>query len=393
LQKFPGFSKSDKFFASAEDAEEEELKLDVADACPSSFDSKFMQTLLERGFIHQCTDYKGLDAKLNSEVVPAYLGFDATASSLHVGSLLQIMILRILQQSGHKPIILIGGGTTKVGDPTGKDESRKLLSEEMIKSNSDSIGKIFQKFIKFGEGPNDAIMVNNADWLDGIKYLEFLRDYGRHFSIGRMLAFESVKQRLARPQPFSFLEFNYLLLQSYDFLELYRTHKALLQIGGSDQWGNIVSGVELTRKVERKQLFGLTAPLITKSDGTKMGKTASGAMWLDKTLLSEFEYWQFWRNTDDADVIKFTKLFTELPLSDINEMEANWTGADLNKAKVILADQATMMLHGEECLAAIHETASSLFAKDKGEGGDMESLPKVVLEAEDGALMAQGGGT
>jgi tyrosyl-tRNA synthetase len=256
--------------------------LDNPDAMPDSFKSPFLQTLLERGFIHQCTDFKTLDSKFTTSTVKAYLGFDATASSLHVGSLLQIMILRTLQKSGHKPIILIGGGTTKVGDPSGKDESRQLLTPEVIQKNADSIAQVFKKFIVFGNGPSDAIMVNNADWLDNINYLEFLRDYGRYFTINRMLSFESVKQRLAREQPLTFLEFNYMLLQAYDFLELNRRHDALLQLGGSDQWGNIISGVELARKVDQKQLFGLTAPLITTSDGKKMGKTASGAMWLNK---------------------------------------------------------------------------------------------------------------
>lgn len=359
-----------------------ELELDTPDAIPSSFNSKFLQTLSERGFIHQCTDFKTLDEKLSSGVVPAYLGFDATASSLHVGSLLQIMILRHLQQSGHKPIVLIGGGTTKVGDPTGKDESRKLLTEEQIDQNAQGIASCFAKFISFGDGPTDAVMVNNADWLDEVKYLEFLRDYGRHFTINRMLNFESVKQRLSRPQPFSFLEFNYILLQSYDFLQLWRSHKAQLQIGGSDQWGNIVSGIELGRKVDRAQLFGLTAPLITTSDGKKMGKSEGGAMWLNKDMLSEYDYWQFWRNTADDDVIRFSKLFTELPLEQIDEM-AQWKGADLNKAKKVLADEATKMLHGEECLAAIHTTAESLFSKKSGGSGDLESLPKFELSGDE----------
>ena len=350
-----------RHFSSVNSVEsEEEVIIDAPDALPSSFNSKFLQTMLERGFIHQCTDFKTLDKKLNSEVTHAYLGFDATASSLHVGSLLQIMILRHLQKSGHKPIVLIGGGTTKVGDPTGKDESRKLLTEEVIAQNSRGIASCFSKFINFGEGPTDAIMVNNADWLDEVKYLEFLRDYGRHFTINRMLNFESVKQRLGRPQPFSFLEFNYLLLQSYDFLQLWRTHKASLQIGGSDQWGNIVSGIELGRKVDRAHLFGLTAPLITTSDGKKMGKSEGGAIWLNKDMLPEYDYWQFWRNTDDADVIRFMKLFTELPLEQIEEM-AQWEGADLNKAKRVLADEATKLLHGEECLATIHATADTLY--------------------------------
>lgn len=260
----------------------QDIMLDIPDKIPDSFKSSFLQTLLERGFLHQCTDFKGLDEKFTGGVAKAYLGFDATAKSLHVGSLLQIMILRTLQKSGHKPIILIGGGTTKVGDPTGKDESRQLLSQETIQANADSLASVFSKFIKFGDGPTDAIMVNNADWLDKLNYLEFLRDYGRYFTINRMLTFESVKQRLAREQPLTFLEFNYMLLQAYDFLELHRRYGAVLQLGGSDQWGNIVSGIELSRKVDQASLFGLTAPLMTTSDGKKMGKTANGAVWLNK---------------------------------------------------------------------------------------------------------------
>lgn len=263
-------------------AVEDISQADDTDLLPDSFNSKFLQTLLERGFIHQCTDFKSLDEKFSNTTVTAYLGFDATASSLHVGSLLQIMILRTLQKCGHKPIILLGGGTTKVGDPSGKEESRKLLSEDIIQRNADSIAQVFKKYITFGKGPEDAIMVNNAEWLDSLKYLEFLRDYGQYFTINRMLSFESVKQRLAREQPLTFLEFNYMLLQAYDFLELNRRYKANLQLGGSDQWGNIISGVELARKVDQVQLYGLTAPLITNSDGKKMGKTASGAVWLNK---------------------------------------------------------------------------------------------------------------
>lgn len=356
---------------------------------PESFKSSFLQSLRDRGFIHQCTDYQALDDKFVEGRVSAYLGFDATASSLHVGSLLQIMILRILQKSGHKPIILIGGGTTKVGDPSGKDESRQLLTEEIINRNANSIAQVFQKFIRFGDGPTDAIMVNNADWLDKINYLEFLRDYGRYFTINRMLSFESVKQRLAREQPLTFLEFNYMLLQAYDFLQLNRLHGARLQLGGSDQWGNIISGVELARKVDQVQLFGLTAPLITTSDGKKMGKTAAGAMWLDAKLLSEYDYWQFWRNTADADVVRFLKLFTEMPLAEINDMSA-WEGAELNKAKILLADEATKLLHGEACLAQIHATVQTLFAG--AAGSDLSSLPRVRLSGDEQAALQAGGG-
>eukprot|EP01039_Chlorochromonas_danica_P001524 gene1524-1662_t len=338
--------------------------------------------MLERGFIHQCTDFKALDEKLTSGVVAAYLGFDATAKSLHVGSLLQIMILRKLQQCGHKPIVLIGGGTTKVGDPTGKDESRKLLSESVIQENMDSLSKVFAKFLVFGDGPTDAVMVNNADWLDSLRYLEFLRDYGRYFTINRMLSYESVKQRLAREQPLTFLEFNYMLLQSYDFVELHRRYKAALQLGGSDQWGNICSGVELGRKLELGPLFGLTAPLITTSDGKKMGKTAAGAVWLNREMLSEYDYWQFWRNTADADVIRFLKLFTDLPLEQIKSYE-QLEGSQLNDVKRVLADECTRLLHGDECLPQIHATIESLFSRNSGAGGDLDSLPKISLQASD----------
>ena len=260
-----------------------DIVLDAPDeSIPEEFSSSFLQTMFDRGYINQCTDFKGLDDRLKNSTVSAYLGFDATATSLHVGSLLQIMILRLLQKSGHKPIILIGGGTTKVGDPTGKDESRQLLTEETIRKNADSISQVFKKFIEFGDGPTDAILINNADWLDSLKYLEFLRDYGRFFTINRMLSFESVKQRLSREQPLTFLEFNYMLLQAFDFLQIHRIYGTCLQLGGSDQWGNIVNGIELARKVDQTQLFGLTAPLITTSDGKKMGKTAAGALWLNK---------------------------------------------------------------------------------------------------------------
>ena len=342
--------------------------------------SEFLKTMRDRGFLFQCSGITELDEKMAGGCISAYLGFDATANSLHVGSLLQIMILRHLQKSGHRPIVLVGGGTSKVGDPTGKDESRKLLTEAEIKANTDGISKVFQKFIKFGtEEPTDAIMVNNDDWLSSLKYLEFLRDYGTHFTINRMLSFESVKQRLNREAPFSFLEFNYMILQAYDFLELYRRHGAILQLGGSDQWGNIISGAELGRRCEGAQLFALTAPLITKSDGTKMGKTAGGAVWLNADKLSEYDYWQFWRNTSDEDVVRFLKLFTELPLEDIAALEG-LAGADINKAKIILADEATALLHGKECLAAIHETVENMF---KGAGESTEGLPRIFLTTSD----------
>jgi len=344
--------------------------------------SPFLQVMRDRGFLHQCTGLVELDkALMDKKCVSAYLGFDATADSLHVGSLLQIMILRHLQQSGHRPIVLIGGGTSKVGDPTGKDESRNLLTNEIIKKNTAGISRVFKKFLTFeGAGnPHDAIMVNNDDWLSELKYLDFLREYGTQFTINRMMSFESVKQRMARDAPFSFLEFNYMILQAYDFLELYRRHGAILQLGGSDQWGNMVSGAELGRRCEGVQLFALTAPLITTSDGKKMGKTAGGAIWLNADKLSEYDYWQFWRNTSDEDVIQFLKLFTELPLEKIAELE-KLTGAAINDAKIVLADEATAMLHGRDCLDNIHQTTSNMFS---GAGGSTDSLPRIFVSSAD----------
>jgi tyrosyl-tRNA synthetase len=361
----------------------------------ASLKSPFLQTLRDRGFLHQCTNIQELDNMLydstsnssgpNSAVVSAYLGFDATADSLHVGSLLQIMILRHFQRCGHKPIVLIGGGTSKVGDPTGKDESRKLMDEETIEYNKRGISSVFQKFLTFedvmDQNSTNAYMVDNDDWLSQLKYLEFLRDYGTHFTINRMLSFESVKQRLSREAPLSFLEFNYMILQAYDFLELNRRFGVRLQLGGADQWGNIISGIELGRRCSSNgaQLFGLTAPLITTADGKKMGKTEGGAMWLNADKLSEYDYWQFWRNTADQDVIRFLKLFTEISLERIHELET-LDGADINKAKIILADEATALLHGVDCLKAIHETIKSMFGKGGGES--LDSLPRIFLTAE-----------
>eukprot|EP00986_Skeletonema_menzelii_P005853 scaffold2187_cov127-Skeletonema_menzelii.AAC.13 len=350
--------------------------------------SPFLKTMRDRGFLFQCTNLAELDsimtdAASKDEAVSAYLGFDATADSLHVGSLLQIMILRHLQQSGHRPIVLIGGGTSKVGDPTGKDESRVMLTDEIIKKNTDGISKVFEKFLTFGDTtPSDAIMVNNDDWLSSISYLEFLRDYGQHFTINRMLSFESVKQRLSREAPFSFLEFNYMILQAYDFLELNRRYDAKLQLGGSDQWGNMISGCELGRRVDGAQLYALTAPLITTSDGKKMGKTAGGAVWLNADKLSEYDYWQFWRNTSDEDVIRFLKLFTELPLEEIETMEG-WEGADINKAKIVLADEATTLLHGRDCLKAIHDTIDSMFKGGKSAAASTEGLNRIFVSDEE----------
>lgn len=349
--------------------------------------SPFLQVMRDRGFFHQCTGLEQLDEKMSSENISAYLGFDATADSLHVGSLLQIMILRHLQQAGHRPIVLVGGGTSKVGDPTGKDESRVMLTEKDIDHNIEGISKVFNKFLTLvpkgqessADQFSDAIMVNNDDWLSSLKYLDFLREYGTQFTINRMMSFESVKQRLDRDAPFSFLEFNYMILQAYDFLELYRRHNAVLQLGGSDQWGNMVSGTELGRRCAGAQLFALTAPLITTSDGKKMGKTAGGAVWLNEDKLSSFDYWQFWRNTDDADVIRFMKLFTEMPLEEIAELE-KLKGSDINKAKIVLADEATTMLHGGECLKTIHQTVENMF---KGSGASTEGLPRIFVAAED----------
>jgi len=362
------------------DSEDSSIYAREADAL-ASLQSPFLQVMRDRGFLHQCTNIKELDKKLiEKQPTSAYLGFDATADSLHVGSLLQIMILRHLQQSGHRPIVLVGGGTTKVGDPTGKDESRVLLTDEVIQNNMNGISQVFEKFLTFGNDGNEAIMVNNDDWLSSLKYLDFLREYGTQFTINRMMSFESVKQRLQREAPFSFLEFNYMILQAFDFLELYRRHNAILQLGGSDQWGNMVSGVDLGRRCEGAELFALTAPLITTSDGKKMGKTAGGAIWLNADKLSEYDYWQFWRNTADADVIRFLKLFTELPLEEIATLE-KLEGADINKAKIVLADEATAMLHGRECLTQIHETIQTMF---KGGGSQStEALPRAYVSPGD----------
>ena len=367
-------------------AAESSLYVQDAEAL-SKLKSPFLQVMRDRGFFHQCTGLEQLDEKMSTEPISAYLGFDATADSLHVGSLLQIMILRHLQQSGHRPIVLVGGGTSKVGDPTGKDESRVMLSEADIERNIQGISRVFDKFLTLvpkgqeesAESFSDAIMVNNDDWLSSLKYLEFLREYGTQFTINRMMSFESVKQRLEREAPFSFLEFNYMILQAYDFLELYRRYGTILQLGGSDQWGNMVSGTELGRRCEGAQLFALTAPLITTSDGKKMGKTAGGAVWLNEDKLSPFDYWQFWRNTDDADVIRFLKLFTELPLDQIAELE-KLEGSDINKAKIVLADEATALLHGRECLDTIHQTVANMF---KGAGESTEGLPRIFVAAAD----------
>jgi tyrosyl-tRNA synthetase len=340
--------------------------------------SEFLKSAAERGFIHQCTDTAALDELASKGPIPAYIGFDATADSLHAGSLVPIMLLRLLQRSGHKPIVLMGGGTTKVGDPSGKDEQRQIMDDARIDANIQSIRRIFEKFLTFGDGPTDAVMVDNADWLDDLQYIPFLREYGRHFSVNRMLGFDSIKLRLDREQPLSFLEFNYMVLQAYDFLELSRRQGCLLQMGGSDQWGNIVAGIELTHKCDHKQLYGLTTPLLTTSSGAKMGKTASGAVWLNEERLSAYDYWQYWRNTEDADVGRFLKLFTDLPMDEIARLEAR-DGAEINEAKKILANEATKLCHGGAAAAVAAETAAKTFEQ----GVIAENLPTIEVASGD----------
>jgi tyrosyl-tRNA synthetase len=337
-----------------------------------TFQSSLLRLLDERGYIHQATDAAGLDALASRDVVSGYIGFDATAPSLHVGSLVQIMMLRRMQQAGHRPIVLMGGGTTKIGDPSGKDESRKLLSHEEIQANIASIRKVFEHFLTFGDGPTDAIMVDNADWLDRLAYIDLLRTIGPHFTVNRMLTFDSVKLRLDREQPLTFLEFNYMILQAYDFRELSLRHGCRLQLGGSDQWGNIVNGVDLARRMDGAELFGITTPLVTTADGAKMGKTASGAVWLNADQLSAYDYWQFWRNTADADVIRFLKLFTDLPLERIEEL-AQLQGQAVNDAKIVLANEATAMLHGGKAAEAAAETARRTF-EEGAAGGELPTL-------------------
>jgi len=336
--------------------------------------SDFINAVVNRGFLHQCTDLDSLDKLASGKPINAYIGFDATADSLHAGSLVPIMLMRLLQKSGHKPIVLMGGGTTKVGDPSGKDESRQLLDDAAIQKNIDSIKGIFENFLTFGDGPTDAIMVNNDDWLKGINYIEFLRDYGKHFSINRMLGFESVKVRLEREQNLSFLEFNYMILQAYDFLELARRNDCSLQMGGSDQWGNIVNGIELTRRCDNKQLYGLTVPLLATSSGAKMGKTANGAVWLNEERLPSYDYWQYWRNTEDADVGRFLRLFTDLPLGEITKLEA-LEGSEINDAKKVLAFEATKLCRGEESALAAAKTAQKVFEQ----GGVGDDLPTIEI--------------
>lgn len=340
----------------------------------TGYTSSLLSLLASRGYIHQLTDADALDTLAAKQVIPAYIGFDPTAPSLHVGSLVQIMMLRRLQQAGHKPIVLMGGGTGKIGDPSFKDEARKLMTEEVIASNVASIKRVFERFLTFGDGPTDAIMLDNAEWLDRLNYLQFLREVGQHFSVNRMLSFDSVKLRLDREQSLSFLEFNYMITQAYDFLELGRRFECRLQMGGSDQWGNIVNGVELNRRADGREVYGLTTPLITLADGGKMGKTERGAVWLNADQLSPYDYWQFWRNTQDADVGRFLRLFTDLPLDEIARLERQ-EGAGINDAKKALADAATAMLHGEDAARDAAETARRTF--EEGAGG--EALPTLAV--------------
>ncbi|MEM8596604.1 MAG: tyrosine--tRNA ligase [Pseudomonadota bacterium] len=339
--------------------------------------SEFLHVLQTRGYIQDCTDLEGLDTLLRREAVSAYIGYDCTGPSLHVGHLVNIMMLRWLQRTGHRPIVLMGGGTTRIGDPSGKDETRQLLTDEKIAENMRSLRGVFSKYLDFEEAGGNAIQPNNADWLDALGYIPFLREYGRHFTINRMLTFESVKGRLDREQPLTFLEFNYMLLQAYDFLELNRRTGCRLQMGGSDQWGNIVNGVDLTRRIEGVEVFGLTTPLLTTSDGRKMGKTAQGAVWLNDDMLSAYDFWQFWRNTTDADVGRFLKLFTELPVAECDRLGA-LEGAEINEAKAILATEVTALAHGREAAEAAAATAAETFA-----GGAGADLPVVAFEASD----------
>jgi tyrosyl-tRNA synthetase len=338
------------------------------------YHSQFLRTLSERGYIHQITDPAGLDERANGGVIPAYIGFDATADSLHVGSLVQIMLLRRLQQSGHKPIVLMGGGTTKVGDPSGRDETRQLLSAAQINANIAAIREIFARFLRFDDSPTGAIMANNDDWLGQLQYIDFLRDIGRHFTINRMLTMDSVRLRLEREQPLTFLEFNYMILQAYDFVELHRRYGCALQMGGSDQWGNIVQGVELGRRLSDASLFGLTSPLITTASGAKMGKTASGAVWLNAKRLTPYDYWQYWRNTEDADVGRFLRMFTELPLDEVTRLES-LKDADINAAKIILATEVTRLCHGDVAAREAAATADRAFS-----GAAADGLPTFTLK-------------
>jgi tyrosyl-tRNA synthetase len=348
------------------------------------FKSEFLNILSARGFVHQISDAHALDAAAAAGPITGYIGFDATAASLHAGSLVQIMMLRWMQKAGHKPIVLMGGGTTKIGDPSFKDEARKLLDTGQIANNIAGIKQVFARFLNFGGGLTDAVMVNNADWLDHLNYVDFLRDYGIHFTINRMMAFDSVKLRLEREQPLTFLEFNYMILQAYDFLELSRRHGCILQMGGSDQWGNIVNGMELGRRVDGRQLHALTSPLLTTSSGAKMGKTAAGAVWLNPDMLSPYDYWQYWRNVEDGDVGRFLKLYTELPLVEIERL-TNLGGSEVNEAKKTLASEATALLHGKSAARQAAETARRTFE----EGESAEGLPAITLDLNAGVGLLQ----
>ena len=349
--------------------------------------SEFLQEMLTRGFLQDCTDLQGLDEKLLEGCMPAYIGFDATADSLHIGSLIQIMMLRWLQKTGHKPMPLMGGGTTKIGDPSGKDESRQLITTDTINTNISGIQKVFEKYLTFGVNQTDAKIINNSEWLDKLNYIEFLRDIGKHFTINRMISMESVKLRLDREQPLTFLEFNYMLLQAYDFMELNNRYEVALQMGGSDQWGNIVNGIDLTRRLNKNSVFGLTTPLLTKADGSKMGKSANGAIWLNSDKLSPYEFWQYWRNTLDADVGKFLKLFTELPVIECERLGA-LEGQNINEAKIILANEVTKLCHGSQAAINSANTAHKVFSED----GSDENLPTLEIhnsEISDGLSFTQ----
>ena len=341
-----------------------------------TYTSTLLRLLDERGYIHQLTDAEGLDKLANTQVVPGYIGFDATAPSLHVGSLVQIMLLRRLQQAGHKPVVLMGGGTTRIGDPTGRDESRKMLTDEVIDANIASIRTVFERYLTFGDGPTDAVMVNNHDWLGQLGYIELLQEVGTHFTVNRMLTFDSVRLRLDREQPMTFLEFNYMILQGYDFRHLEKTAGVRLQMGGSDQWGNIVNGIELARRMDGVEVFGVTTPLLTTADGAKMGKTAAGAVWLNEDALPSYDFWQYWRNADDRDVGKFLRLFTDLPLDEIARLEA-LQGSEINAAKIVLANEITRLCRGEEAAKAAESTASATFAG----GGLGANLPVLEIDS------------
>ena len=349
--------------------------------------SDFINEMQQRGFVADCTDYQGLDEALLKGVVPGYIGYDATAASLHVGHLLNIMMLRWFQKLGGKPITLMGGGTTKVGDPSFRSDERPLLSAEAIDANIDGMGRVFARYLAYDDSASGALMLNNAEWLDSLNYLEFLRDIGRHFSVNRMLSFESVKSRLDREQSLSFLEFNYMILQAYDFLELNRRYGCLVQMGGSDQWGNIVNGIDLTRRVLDNEIYGLTTPLLTTSDGRKMGKSQGGAIWLNADMLSPYEFWQFWRNTTDADVGRFAKLYTELPVEECDRLGA-LGGSEINAAKIILANEVTTLLHGAEAAKAAEATAREVF-ENGGVGDDLPTLELTAEEVGDGISVAQ----